>query len=149
MTSKPLPDVTDPLTDPFWSATREGRLVVQKCLDCGYLRWPPGPLCNECQSDRTAWTEVRPEGTLWSVATYHRALDPAFKDDVPYSVGLVELDEGPRMYGRLQGDTARFVPDARVHAAYREIAPDVFLVDWAPGTDGPPRGIGGGIDGVS
>lgn len=134
---------TDPETAPFWAATSEGRLEVQKCLNCGYLRWPPGPLCNECSSDQTAWTEVRPEGTLWSVATYHRALDPRFKDEIPYSVGLIELDEGPRMYGRMQGDPARFVPGTHVHAAFRKVSDDMTLVDWVPDGTGEQGGTGG------
>lgn len=141
--SKPLPDLEDPATSAFWEGTRKGELLVQTCLDCGYRRWPPGPLCNECQSPRFEWRPVKPEGTLWSVATYHRALDPAFKEDVPYSVGLIELDEGPRMYGRLQGDPATFALDSRVHAAFREVAPGVSLVDWAIGP------VEGGSNGVS
>jgi hypothetical protein len=67
---------------------------------------------------------------LWSVATYHRALDQAFADDVPYTVGMVELDDGPWMYGRMTGDPSTFVPGARVSAAFRDVAPDVTLVDW-------------------
>lgn len=145
MTAKPLPDVNDPLTGRFWASTAECRLVVQASLQCGYLRWPPGPLCPECQSDQAEWREVRPTGVLWSGATYHRALDQAFKDDVPYTVGLVELDDGPRMYGRLQGDPATFVPDAHVRATFREIAPGVRLVDWEPET----ATVGGGQRGVS
>lgn len=122
----------DPEMAPFWAATSEGKLLMQKCLNCGYLRWPPAPLCNECSSDQSAWTEVRPKGTLYSVATYHRTLDPKYKDEVPYSVGLIELDEGPRMYGRMQGDRSRFVPDTPVHAVFRKVSDDMTLVDWAP-----------------
>ena len=76
--SRPLPDVNDPLTAPFWAATAQRKLVVQACAECGYRRWPPGPLCPECQAEGGTWTQVRPAGVLWSVATYHRALDRAF-----------------------------------------------------------------------
>jgi hypothetical protein len=75
---------------------------------------------------------VRPVGVLWSVATYHRALDPAFADELPYSVALVELDDGPRMYGRIAGVPEQFVLDARVRAAFYDLAPGVTLVGWAP-----------------
>jgi hypothetical protein len=129
---RPLPDVDDPRTAPFWAATAEGRLVVQKCDNCGYLRWPPGPLCPECQALGGTWTEVRPTGTLWSVATYHRALDPAFAGQVPYTVALVELDDGPRMYGQISGEPESFELDTPVEAAFDEVAPGVNLVAWAP-----------------
>lgn len=127
---RPLPDVSERLTAPFWAATAEGKLTVQACDACGYLRWPPGPLCPECQAEGGTWTQVRPSGVLWSVATYHRALDPAFAGDIPYSVALVELDDGPRMYGRITGDPATFVPGTPVRAAFTEIAPGVTFVGW-------------------
>src|SRR6202012_3573533 len=77
--TKPLPDLDDPLTAPFWTAARDGRLVAQRCANCGYLRWPPGPVCNECLTPGGEWAELSPHGTLYSYAEYHRALDPAFK----------------------------------------------------------------------
>jgi hypothetical protein len=129
---RPLPDVADALTAPFWAATAAGKLVVQACAGCGYLRWPPGPLCPECQTEGGTWTEVRPTGSLWSVATYHRALDPAFAGQVPYSVALVELDDGPRMYGQISGEPGTFVLDTPVRAAFDEVAPGVTLVGWIP-----------------
>lgn len=136
MTGRPLPDVNDPLTAPFWAATANRKLMVQACAECGYLRWPPGPLCPECQAEGGKWTEVRAAGSLWSVATYHRALDPAFAEEVPYSVALVELDDGPRMYGRITGDPETFVPDARVRAKFDDVAPGVTLVGWTPADQG-------------
>lgn len=128
---KPLPDLADPLSAPFWAATVERKLVAQKCPRCGYLRWPPGPLCPECQTEGGDWTEVRPTGTLWSFATYHRALDPAFADDLPYTVALVELDDGPRMYGRIDGDPAGFRIDGPVRATFTDAAEGVTFVGWA------------------
>jgi uncharacterized OB-fold protein len=127
---KPMPDVEDPLTAPFWAGTAERKLLVQKCAHCGYLRWPPGPLCPECQTEGGDWTEVRPSGTLWSIATYHRALDPAFAGDVPYTVALVELDDGPRMYGRIDGDPAELKLDGAVRATFDDVAPGVTFVGW-------------------
>jgi uncharacterized OB-fold protein len=127
---KPMPDVEDPLTAPFWAATAERKLMVQKCGHCGYLRWPPGPLCPECQRAGGDWTEVQPTGTLWSIATYHRALDPAFAGDVPYTVALVELDDGPRMYGRITGDPAALELDGPVRATFDDVAPGVTFVGW-------------------
>lgn len=36
----------------------------------------------------------------------HRAPGPAFRDETPYAVLLVELPEGPRMISRLVGEGA-------------------------------------------
>ncbi len=142
---RPAPDVTDPLTAPFWAATAEQKLVVQTCAECGYLRWPPGPLCPQCQTDGGEWTEVRQVGLLWSIATYHRALDPAFADEVPYSVALVELEDGPRMYGRFVGDPATVELDTRVRAAFYDVAPGVTLVGWRCAVTPARRETGRGL----
>lgn len=135
---RPLPNLDDQLTAPFWAAAAEHKVVVQACASCGYLRWPPGPLCPQCQAEGGAWTEVAPTGTLWSFAVYHRALDPAFADDVPYTVALVELDAGPRMYGRMSGDPQTMVPQARVRATFSEVAPGVTLIGWAAAAEARP-----------
>lgn len=127
---KLLPDLDHPLTAPFWKATRAHQLVVPRCATCGYLRWPPTPLCPQCQTHGGEWTEVRPTGTLYSFATYHRALDPAFRDDVPYTVGAIELDDGPRMYGMMTGDAASFALDQAVHAVFDNVTTNVTLVRW-------------------
>jgi uncharacterized OB-fold protein len=125
-----LPDIQDALTAPFWRAAQDHRLVVQRCSACGFLRWPPGPLCPECQSLGGEWTEVRPSGTLWSVAEYYRAFDQSLAGEIPYAVGLVELDDGPRMYGRLRGAVGSFEIGSAVRAVFRSVAPETTLVEW-------------------
>jgi len=129
--TKPLPDVEDPLVGPFWEGTRQSRLLVQACTSCGYLRWPPGPVCPECQCQDSDWTEVQGAGELYSYATYHRPLDKAFSDDVPYSVGLVQLDSGPRMLGVLQNPEDSLRIGGRVRAVFEAVTPEVTFVRWA------------------
>lgn len=130
MAESKFPNIDDPETAPFWKGTAEGKLLVQACTKCGYLRWPPGPMCNECLSTETAWKEISPTGTLWSYAVYHRAMNPKFKDQIPYTVALVELDEGPRMYGRLVANGAKVEPGVAVRGVFQEVEPGVMFVNW-------------------
>jgi uncharacterized protein len=130
MAENKFPDVNDPATAPFWKGTQDGKVVVQACTKCGYLRWPPGPLCNECLSSDTEWKEISPTGTLWSYAVYHRAMNPRFKNEIPYTVALVELDDGPRMYGRLVGNTTNVAVGAPVRAVLQQVEPGVTVVNW-------------------
>lgn len=127
---KPLPDINDPLTMPFWQGTREGRLLVPRCARCGYLRWIPGPVCNECQEPGGEWTEVPAQGTLVTYAEYHRAFDKSFAGDIPYVVGLVELTAGPRMYGKVNSAVRTESIGKPVHAVFEAVTPDVTLVRW-------------------
>lgn len=45
----------DTWTQPFWDAAAQGRLELPRCADCKRFRWPPGPFCPDCQSQRTEW----------------------------------------------------------------------------------------------
>lgn len=42
-------------------------------------------------------------GRVYSYAVYHVAFDPAFQEDLPYIVALVDLEEGPRIVSNLVG----------------------------------------------
>lgn len=89
----------------FWTALAEGRLVVPRCEDCGRHSFPPMPSCPLCGSRHVSPDEVSGDGTIYSWATVHIALSPAFEADVPYTVLVVDLREGGRLMGRfLDGD---------------------------------------------
>lgn len=126
----PRPDVTDPMTEGFWAAARNGRLVISRCVHCGYRLWPPEEGCPNCLQTGFEWEEIAPRGTLWSYAVYHRALDPAFADDVPYAVGLVELEGGFKMYGILRADLDTVKIGAPVEAVFEPLDDEVTFVRW-------------------
>ena len=46
----------DAWTRPFWDATAQQKLLLPSCSSCHRFRWPPGPFCPFCQSQRTQWT---------------------------------------------------------------------------------------------
>lgn len=130
MSLSKLPDVSNPLSAPFWEGTRAGELRVQRCDSCGYLRWPPSPVCPQCGSEASNWIATQGRGRLYSYATYHRAFDPSLEDDLPYTVGLIELVEGPRIYGRLAGDVSTTAIGDEVEASLVELEPGITFVEW-------------------
>ena len=124
-----LSPVDDPLAGPFFAAIGDGRLVVQRCDSCSAFRWPPLSGCPECRSRETTWTDVAPSGTIWSFVVYHRAFAASLKADVPYTVLMVELDDGPYLVGRLiPGDKPPAVGD-RVLAELGDVG-GVPTVRW-------------------
>jgi uncharacterized OB-fold protein len=96
----PRPAIT-PDTEFFWEGLRERRLLIRRCADCGHLHHPPGPMCPKCHS--CAWTaqEVSGRGVLHSYVVVHQPQLPAFSYPLP--VALVELEEGVRLLGNVQG----------------------------------------------
>ena len=84
----------EPYTRPFWESLRDGTFLSHACDDCGERFFPPSPLCPHCHSSGVDWTETTGRGTLFSFTRTH-ATAAAFDDELV--VGLVELDEGPRL----------------------------------------------------
>jgi uncharacterized OB-fold protein len=62
---------TDPITEPFWQAAKERRLVAQRCAQCGHFRLPPRPYCPECQSAESEWPELSGRAVVYSFAVVH------------------------------------------------------------------------------
>ena len=82
---------------PHWAAAREGRLDVPYCNTCARYQWPPSPSCRSCRGE-LGWRTAAGTGRIASFSVVRRAVDPALKDDVPYVVAFVELDEGVRLF---------------------------------------------------
>ncbi|MBI2872663.1 MAG: OB-fold domain-containing protein [Chloroflexi bacterium] len=87
-----LPDFDRERKEYFEHAAQK-KLVVQKCKGCALLRWDPGPACPWCQSLEWTWQQVSGKGTIYSYEIVTHAIQPGFRDWVPYPVALVELDE--------------------------------------------------------
>jgi uncharacterized protein len=135
-----LPDVDKPLTAPFWAALRERRLVVQRCARCGAKRYPATPLCTACLMPGGEWVDVPAEGELWSYAVYRRALSAAFAEDVPYAVGLVEVDDARlQILSRIDAPLDSITIGARMRARFTEVSDRITLLSWVP-ADGPVTG---------
>lgn len=85
-----------PTTQPFWDATREHRLLLQRC-DAGHVFYYARTHCPECLSNELEWIEASGKGRLYSYTVARRPQSPEFADDVPYIIAAVTLEEGPRM----------------------------------------------------
>jgi uncharacterized protein len=94
---KPLP-AADDLSQPFWEAARQRRLVVQRCQDCGHFNHPPRPACDACQSQQLQFEPVSGRGTIYSFTVMHQPNVAGFEDEVPYLNILVELEEQPLLF---------------------------------------------------
>jgi uncharacterized OB-fold protein len=118
--SKPVPRPS-PESGVFWDGAQEKRLMLPRCNACGQFWFPPSQRCRHCLSGDFDWAESKGEGRIYSFVVYHRVYHPAFEQDVPYVVAIVELDEGPRLLSNIVGTPAAEVRcDARVRVAFDE-----------------------------
>ncbi len=103
--SAPVKPVSQPdeLTEPFFAAGEEGRLLLATCAACGEMRLPTSPTCPICLGEGFEWNEVSGRGTVYTFAVMHQRYHPAWEPDLPYNIAVVELDEGPRMPANIVG----------------------------------------------
>jgi hypothetical protein len=108
----PVPDVDSQF---YWDGLARGQLLVQECLSCGRRRFPPMPSCPYCGA-AGAVTREASAGTVYSWITVHRAFQPAFAAEIPYTLATVDLDGGGRIVGRLEpGEAASAGRQVRPH----------------------------------
>jgi uncharacterized protein len=100
--SKPIPAVTPELRE-FFDGAHAGRLMVQKCAECGVLRFPAYELCSKCNSTKSSWVPVSGRGEVFSFNIMHQVYHPGFAAEVPYAVVVVELEEGCKFVSNLIG----------------------------------------------
>jgi uncharacterized OB-fold protein len=93
-TFQPVPPVNE-FTRPFWEGGLQNELRLQRCSDCGHIRYPLSTICPKCLSAAYEWQELSGRGVVQSFVIFDRAYHDDWKDDVPYVVALIALDEGP------------------------------------------------------
>ena len=91
-------------TAPFWEGCNRSELLLSACEACGHTFYYPRLFCPKCGGDRLAWRASKGRGTLYSfshvgVSFYGKK----WESQIPYTLALVDLDEGPRMLSRLTG----------------------------------------------
>ena len=83
----PLPDLTEPLTGPFWEHAGRGVLALPRTAE-GAWHWYP-------KTADVEWVPVSGRGTVFSWTEVHQVFLPAYAEQVPFLTGLVALEEDP------------------------------------------------------
>ncbi|MEM3005036.1 MAG: Zn-ribbon domain-containing OB-fold protein [Candidatus Bathyarchaeia archaeon] len=89
-----------PTIENFYKFCGQGRLMAVKCERCGRLFVPPRVLCSNCYSSDFKWLQLSGRGKLQTYSTVHIA-PKAFSPEAPYVVGIVRLEEGVNLPGRV------------------------------------------------
>jgi len=86
----------------FYKFVSEKRLMAAKCNECGTVLLPPKPMCTKCLSTNLKWIELEGAGKLLSYTVIYIAPEQ-FQSITPYTVGIVELQNGLRLPGMIRG----------------------------------------------
>ncbi len=91
------------VANPFWEATKQKKLLLQWCARCERPIHYPREFCPHCLSTELAWRESSGHGTIYAVSVMHKPGNPMMTDRVPYTVVLVDLDDGVRLLSNVIG----------------------------------------------
>jgi uncharacterized OB-fold protein len=93
----------EPFTiEQFYKFLQQGKLLAGKCLKCGKIHLPPRPLCDNCYSKEFEWVTVSGKGKLITYTVINIA-PQQFQDLTPYAVGIIQLENGLKIPGMIQG----------------------------------------------
>ena len=135
MTFEPVPAISD-LTRPFWAGGLDGELRLQRCADCGHIRYPIAPGCPRCLSTGADWAVMSGRGSVQSYIVFERAYHDSWKDQVPYVVALIELDEGPVFVSNVIGvPPSQVSVGQRVAVVFERQSDEAALPQFAPTPD--------------
>jgi uncharacterized OB-fold protein len=132
---KPIPIVND-WARPFWEATREHRLMIQKCRDCQRHIFYPRIACPHCFSDNVEWVQASGKGSVYSYTVVENNAPSAFVDDVPYVVAIVKLEEGVQMLSNIVGcDPGEVKCDMPVEVTFEKLDDEFTLPKFKPAAE--------------
>ncbi|MHB1128098.1 MAG: Zn-ribbon domain-containing OB-fold protein [Bacillota bacterium] len=129
---KPLPE-PDSDSRYFWEQALAHRLVVQYCSSCQSFFFYPRSFCPECLSLEIEWKEVAGRGAVYSYTVIRRSPSPAFQQDVPYVLALVELAEGVRLMSNVVGCPPESVKVGMpMEVVFEDVTENVSLPKFKP-----------------
>jgi hypothetical protein len=96
-------------------------LVGNTCKNCNTSYFPPRIVCKNCgRKSKLVERQFSGNGTIYSF-TRIRVPPDDFKDDAPYTVGLIKLDEGPMVEGHIIDNCAEVKIGGKVKMVFRRM----------------------------
>ena len=111
----------------FWEGAQKQELRIQSCNACGALRHPPGPACPTCGALDRSYVVASGEGTVFSYVVHRHPPVPG--KELPIVIALVDLDEGVRMVGEVQGAEDLAIGD-RLRIDWNVVDDELTLPIW-------------------
>src|ERR1700759_1032046 len=116
-----------------WTAATDGRLLISRCGSCGGVPQYPRGRCPPCWSEDVTAVEASGRATLYTYSTVYVNDLPPFKDRLPYTAAVVDLEEGPRVMTTIPGaDPAQLRIGMPLRAEPFEIADGITAFVFSP-----------------
>ncbi len=115
-----------PAVPRFWRMIpNRYNLLGTKCKNCGRVFFPPRSICPDCRRVGNVETyKLDGKGEIISY-THVRSPQEDFEEETPYTIAIIELDEGPRIVGQITDtDGGDIEIGKKVKTTFRNIGED-------------------------
>jgi uncharacterized OB-fold protein len=124
---KPLP-IPDADSAPYWDGARQRKLMIQHCRKTDQYFLYSRQLTPGVDDAQVEWVEANGTGTIYSYTVARRPAGAAFKDDVPYVVASITLDEGARIMTNIVTDDVDSVRiGQKVQVVFDDVTDEVTI----------------------
>lgn len=106
-----------PLSAMFTQGLQSHVIRYQRCRNCGHAQTLARYACQRCGESQLDWHDASGLGIVRALSVVSRAPSDDFRALAPYTLVIVELDEGPRLMGHAD---AAVQMGQRVRAGYFE-----------------------------
>ena len=129
---KPLPIIDDD-NQYYWEYCKKHELRMQKCHNCGLIRFPPSILCPQCHTMDADWVKLSGRGEIYSFVIYRMPYHASYVDDIPYVVAIIKLAEGPRMESNITDCEVEDIRiDMPVEVYFHDVTSEISLPKFKP-----------------
>lgn len=122
-----MTDAPDAVVQRFFDELRERSLVTTRCRVCGSVRFPPRVWCPDCMSQDLEWKPLSGRGRLVAFSTQETGI----RFRAPEVIGLVDLDDGPRLLTAIAGRYEDLAIGDEVVVEFVEVEPGLVLHRFA------------------
>ncbi|RLI24243.1 MAG: transcriptional regulator [Candidatus Hecatellales archaeon] len=82
----------------YWRESKyRYRLIGSRCTKCGAIHFPRRLVCNRCGSRELEEYKLSEKGKLLAYTVIRESPPKGYESQVPYIIGLVELEEGVKI----------------------------------------------------
>jgi len=129
---KPAPAI-DAESEPYWSGAKEGRLMIQRCGKTGRCFLYSRRLAPGVDEAAVHWIEAAGTGVVYSFTVCHAPAGAAFREETPYAVACVTLDEGARIVSNLVTDDLDAIHiGQRVEVFFDKVSEELTVPKFRP-----------------
>lgn len=130
---KPLPEFR-PETKPYWEACKRHEFVLPRSKTTNKFFFYPRALSPEDDmSQDLEWAKASGRAKVWTYAIHYMGPTPAYKNEPPYVVALVETEEGVKMMTNIIGCDPKDVKIGMdVEVVFDDVTPEVTLTKFKP-----------------